>query len=154
MACVPLIELANRLCLPRLVQLVENHMVAEMQRIIDAGGEVTMECLTLLEPCQIHNADQLADWCLTYLSTNYNTICRKAPKLLKALHPENQAHMAHHRWPPVWYLKERDYYDKCVAERQKEEGVGKPLKRSRNNSGCLCFVGKKRSSSDSSYHAV
>ena len=53
MACVPLIELANRLCLPRLVQLVENHMVAEMQRIIDAGGEVTMECLTLLEPCQV-----------------------------------------------------------------------------------------------------
>jgi Rho-related BTB domain-containing protein 1/2 len=74
--------------------------------------------------------------------------------VLKALHPENQAHMAHHRWPPVWYLKERDYYDKCAAERQKEEGVGKPLKRSRNNSGCLCFVGKKRSSSDSSYHAV
>lgn len=52
-ACIPLIELANRLCLNRLVQLVESHMVNEMQKMIDAGGEVTMECLTLLEPCQV-----------------------------------------------------------------------------------------------------
>lgn len=52
-ACVPLVELANRLCLSRLVQLIESYMVTEMQRIIDAGGEVTMECLMLLEPCQV-----------------------------------------------------------------------------------------------------
>lgn len=52
-ACVPLVELANRLCLTRLVQLVESYMTVEMQRIIDTGGEVTMECLTLLEPCQV-----------------------------------------------------------------------------------------------------
>ena len=103
---------------------------------------------------QIHNADQLADWCLTYLSTNYNTLCRKAPKVLKNLHPENQAYLAHQRWPPVWYLKERDYYEKYVAERQKEEGSSKALKRSRNNSGCLCFAGKTRRSDDSTYHAV
>jgi len=154
LSCVSLIELANRLCLPRLVQLIESHIVNEMQRTISAGGEVTMECLTLLEPCQIHNAGQLADWCLAYLSTNYNNICRKAPKLLKALHSENQTHLAQHRWPPVWYLKERDFYDKYVAERKKEEGLGKPLKRSRNNSGCLCFVGKTRRGVDSSYHSV
>jgi Rho-related BTB domain-containing protein 1/2 len=75
--------------------------------------------------------------------------CRKAPKILKTLHSENQAHLAHHRWPPVWYLKERDFYDKYVAERKKEEGLSKPLKRSRNNSGCLCFVGKTRRGDDS-----
>ena len=103
---------------------------------------------------QIHNADQLADWCLAYLSTNYNNICRKAPKLLKALHSENQTHLAQHRWPPVWYLKERDFYDKYVAERKREEGLTKPLKRSRNNSGCLCFVGKTRRGIDSNYHSV
>lgn len=52
-SCVPLVELANRLCLTRLVQLVEHHMVTELQRIIESGGEVTMECLMLLEPCQV-----------------------------------------------------------------------------------------------------
>jgi len=52
-ACVPLVELANRLCLTRLVQLVEKYMASEMQKIIDPGGEVTMECLMLLEPCQV-----------------------------------------------------------------------------------------------------
>lgn len=53
LSCVSLIELANRLCLPRLVQLVESHIVNEMQRTISSGGEVTMECLTLIEPCQV-----------------------------------------------------------------------------------------------------
>lgn len=52
-ACVPLVELANRLCLNRLVQLVEHYMAGEMQRIVESGGEVTMECLMLLEPCQV-----------------------------------------------------------------------------------------------------
>lgn len=52
-ACVPLVELANRLCLPRLVQLVEHHIASEMQMIVESGGEVTMECLSLLEPCQV-----------------------------------------------------------------------------------------------------
>ena len=52
-SCVPLIELANRFCLTRLVQLVESYIVTEMQKIVDSGGEVTMECLAILEPCQV-----------------------------------------------------------------------------------------------------
>lgn len=47
--------------------------------------------------------------------------------------------------PFVWfvcrYLKDYDYYQKCVLEREREE---KPsLKRGRHNSGCLCFSGGK-----------
>jgi hypothetical protein len=39
------------------------------------------------------------------------------------------------------YLKDYDYYQKCVLEREREE---KPLlKRGRHNSGCLCFSGGK-----------
>jgi len=50
-----------------------------------------------------------------------------------------------HRLPLVWifcrYLKDYDYYQKCVLEREREE---KPsLKRGRHNSGCLCFSGGK-----------
>lgn len=42
------------------------------------------------------------------------------------------------------YLKDYDYYQKCLAERDKEN---KPsLKRSQNASGCLCFSGKSRRS--------
>jgi hypothetical protein len=47
------------------------------------------------------------------------------------------------------YLKDYDYYQKCVLEREKEERPPlKSLKRSRHNSGCLCFTGKSRRDSD------
>ena len=58
---------------------------------------------TLL-PSQMHNAQQLVDWCLTLLATNYNHVCNKYPKLLRSLHPENQAYLNRHRWPPVWQV--------------------------------------------------
>lgn len=55
----------------------------------------------------MHNADQLADWCLYHIAVNYNEICRKTPKLLRNLHPENQAYLNRNRWPPVWLV---DYH--------------------------------------------
>ena len=50
----------------------------------------------------MHNADQLSDWCLSYLAQSYNQICRKYPKVLRNLYPENQAWLNVHRWPPIW----------------------------------------------------
>ncbi|XP_067013129.1 rho-related BTB domain-containing protein 1 isoform X4 [Anabrus simplex] len=140
--CLDLLELGNRLCLPRLVTLVERRVVEELTRQCSTeGSDVVEHCLRLLEPCKLHNADQLADWCMNHLCTNYNKLCKMSPKLLRGLHPENQEYLSEHRWPPVWYLKDYDYYQKCATEREKEE---KPsLKRSRHNSGCLCFTGGK-----------
>lgn len=77
---------------------------------------------------------------MSYLCVNYNTICQISPKSLKALHPENQDYLREHRWPPVWYLKDFDYYQRCMAEINKE----KNLKRKRGSGiddGCLCFCG-------------
>lgn len=94
---------------------------------------------------QLHNAHQLADWCMNYLCVNYNKLCKMSPKSMRLLHPENQEYLNENRWPPIWYLKDYDYYQKCLAERDKEN---KPsLKRSQNSSsGCLCFSGKSRRS--------
>lgn len=40
------------------------------------------------------------------------------------------------------YLKDYDYYQKCLAEQDREN---KPtLKRNRNQSGCLCFSGSSK----------
>ncbi|KAG8185073.1 hypothetical protein JTE90_017085 [Oedothorax gibbosus] len=145
--CLDLLALANRLCLPRLVGLVEQKVIRDMIRMQDAGKDTTEHALKLLESCQMHNADQLADWCLYHIAVNYNEICRKTPKLLRNLHPENQAYLNRNRWPPVWYLKEYDYYERCVRERQWQEKPPKVFKRHRNNStssGCLCFSGRNR----------
>lgn len=71
-----------------------------------------------------------------------------SPRSVRLLHPENQEYLSEHRWPPVWYLKDYDYYQKCLAERDKEN---KPtLKRNQNNSGCLCFSGKSRKAAGTS----
>lgn len=136
--CLNLLELANRLCLPRLVNLVENRVIEDLDRISQNDGNEAVEiCLRLLEPCKLHNADQLADWCMNHLCVNYNKLCKMSPRSVRLLHPENQEYLNEHRWPPVWYLKDYDYYQKCLAEQDKES---KPnLKRNRNQSGCLCF---------------
>lgn len=93
---------------------------------------------------QLHNAHQLAEWCMSYLCVNYNLICKFSLKGLKALHQDNQEYLREHRWPPVWYLKDYDYYQRCLNELNKEL----KLKTSRRESpsddeGCLCFTGGK-----------
>ncbi|KAL7299662.1 hypothetical protein TKK_0007421 [Trichogramma kaykai] len=154
--CLNLLELANRLCLPRLVNLVEARVIEDLEKLAknetdnttrdpeDQGGSSNNEamdnCLRLLELCKLHNADQLADWCMNYLCVNYNRICRASPRSLKLLHPDNQEYLSEHRWPPVWYLKDYDYYQKCLAEQNRETKV--PVKRSSSaagKQGCLCF---------------
>ncbi|XP_022918311.1 rho-related BTB domain-containing protein 1 [Onthophagus taurus] len=136
--CVNLLELANRLCLPRLVALVEQRVIEDLERLPSA--EAIEHCLRLLEPVKLHNAHQLADWCMNNLCVNYNKLCKMSPRSLRLLHPDNQAYLVEHRWPPVWYLKDYDYYQKCLAERDREQ---KPTVK--NNSGCLCFTRKSES---------
>ncbi|KAK0183399.1 hypothetical protein PV327_001445 [Microctonus hyperodae] len=142
--CLNLLELANRLCLPRLVNLVESRVIEDLERLAQNDGNEGVEnCLRLLEPCKLHNADQLADWCMNHLCVNYNKLCKMSPRSVRLLHPDNQEYLNEHRWPPVWYLKDYDYYQKCFAEQDKE--IKPTLKRNRNQSGCLCFSGTNKS---------
>ncbi|KAJ8684185.1 hypothetical protein QAD02_019977 [Eretmocerus hayati] len=141
--CLNLLELANRLCLPRLVNLVERRVIEDLDKLSRGDSNEAVEnCLRLLEPCKLHNADQLADWCMNHLCVNYNKICKMSPRSLRLLHPENQEYLSENRWPPVWYLKDYDYYQKCMQEQDRER---KPsLKRSSStSSGCLCFPSNK-----------
>ncbi|KAL0129664.1 hypothetical protein PUN28_001734 [Cardiocondyla obscurior] len=146
--CLNLLELANRLCLQRLVNLVESRVIEDLERLSqNEGNDAVENCLRLLEPCKLHNADQLADWCMNHLCVNYNKLCKMSPRSVRLLHPENQEYLNEHRWPPVWYLKDYDYYQKCLAEQVREN---KPtLKRNRNQSGCLCFSGSSKTRRES-----
>ncbi|KAH8419534.1 hypothetical protein KR222_004889 [Zaprionus bogoriensis] len=166
--CLNLLELANRLCLPRLINLIECRVIEDLTIISQNETNETVDhCLKLLEPVkvcgplytvqifqatvqsfdfdsQLHNAHQLAEWCMSYLCVNYNVICKFSLKGLKALHQDNQEYLREHRWPPVWYLKDYDYYQRCVNELNKEL----KLKSSRrdfpsDDEGCLCFTGGK-----------
>uniref|UniRef100_A0A8C6TWS7 Rho-related BTB domain-containing protein 1 n=1 Tax=Neogobius melanostomus TaxID=47308 RepID=A0A8C6TWS7_9GOBI len=118
-----LIVLANRLCLPRLIALTEQHAVDELLQLAVKGVDIDGQVLAYLELAQFHNAKQLSVWCLHHICTNYNSICRKFPKDMKAMSPENQKHFEKQRWPPVWFLKEEDRYLRSQKEREREEEI-------------------------------
>ena len=73
-----------------------------MTELREEGVDLSEVSLAIFEECQIHSANQLSDWCMNYLAQNYNAICRKFPKVLRNLLPENQAALNLNRWPPVW----------------------------------------------------
>lgn len=49
--CVNLLELANRLCLPRLVNLVEKRVIEDLEHL--QATEAIEQCLRLLEPVKV-----------------------------------------------------------------------------------------------------
>ncbi|XP_016116275.1 rho-related BTB domain-containing protein 2-like [Sinocyclocheilus grahami] len=116
-----LIVLANRLCLPHLVALTELYTVKVLTEAAMMGADIDGDVLLYLDMAQFHCAHQLTDWCLHHICTNYNRVCRKFPRDMKAKSTENLEHFEKHRWPPVWYLKEEDHYQRARKEREKED---------------------------------
>ncbi|XP_066488651.1 rho-related BTB domain-containing protein 2-like [Tiliqua scincoides] len=116
-----LLVLTNRLCLTRLQALTEQYAVDELVHASLQQVEIDAQVILYLEMTQFHNAHQLAAWCLHYICTNYNSVCRRFPREMKSMSPENRAHFERHRWPPVWYLKEEDRYLRSQKERELEE---------------------------------
>ncbi|XP_035496900.1 rho-related BTB domain-containing protein 2-like isoform X1 [Scophthalmus maximus] len=121
-----LIVLANRLCLPHLVALTELYTVTVLTEAAMMGADIDGDVLVYLDMAQFHGAQQLTGWCLHHICTNYNSVCRKFPRDMKSKSTdysdaENQEYFEKHRWPPVWYLKEDDHYQRARKERDKED---------------------------------
>ncbi|CAL8247672.1 unnamed protein product [Merluccius merluccius] len=116
-----LIVLANRLCLPHLVALTELYTVTMLMEAAMMGADIDGDVLVYLDMAQFHCAQQLTGWCLHHICTNYNSVCRKFPRDMKAKSAENQEYFEKQRWPPVWYLKEDDHYQRARKERDKED---------------------------------
>jgi len=51
--CVALIELADRLCLPRLVSLVEDSVIQQMAQNFEEGEDNTEDALRIMQACQV-----------------------------------------------------------------------------------------------------
>ncbi|TRZ00644.1 hypothetical protein DNTS_027224 [Danionella cerebrum] len=84
-----LIVLANRLCLPHLVALTELHTVNVLKEASAAGSDIDGDVLLYLEMAQFHCANQLSEWCLHHICTNYNSVCRKFPRDMRTKSAEN-----------------------------------------------------------------
>ncbi|KAG9463284.1 hypothetical protein GDO78_022048 [Eleutherodactylus coqui] len=144
--CMELLILSNRLCLPHLQALTEQHAVDELLASYVQGADVDGQVLLYLDIAQFHNATQLTAWCLHYICTNYNAVCRKFPREMKYMSSDNKSHFERCRWPPVWYLKEEDRYLRCKKEREREE----EMIRKQHSKSKWCFWRPSSSPSSSS----
>jgi len=146
--CLMVLELANRLVLPRLITLIEQTVINQLRAEINTGVDVHLEALELLQPCQMYNASQLSNWCLKYIGHNYSEIFENYPKIMKSLSPDNQAILNLSRWPPNWYIKDYEIYERFVHSLATEkERNSQNLKRRRTNSGCMCFSSENQPTS-------
>ncbi|KAH3855821.1 rho-related BTB domain-containing protein 2-like [Dreissena polymorpha] len=149
--CLGIIEAANRFCIPRLVAMVEGAVVSDLTEADKEGEDIIEDVLRLLEPAQLHNASQLADWCKTYLCNQFLAIRQKYMKPFLKLSPENIRFIERNRWPPEWYLKEeKRYYEGMQTQAKSRQSKRKgQLKHQffgfdQSSSGCLCFCSNSK----------
>lgn len=141
--CMNLIEVANRLCLPRLVALAEEFVVQELSKMDEANADIMEEVFCILETAQLHNAVQLAKWCLHFLCVHFLDIFPQYSKFYKNLSLENQVYINSNRWPPQWYVKEMELFRRLVNSPSKKQQRQKQQQFSRwtrCTSSCLCFT--------------
>ena len=92
---------------------------------------------------EYHNAPQLSAWCLHFMCTNYNALCRSQGhrEMRNVLDKKTLDYLEENRWPPVWYLKEQDYYERTVRNLATEQHKKREeKKRRRMCSGCFWLV--------------
>ncbi|XP_077992388.1 rho-related BTB domain-containing protein 1-like [Glandiceps talaboti] len=119
--CLHLIELANFLCLPHLLAQAEENIIKEFQLALEKERDVQEDVINLLKVTKMHNANQLHQWCLTFVASNFIDIHQKYARHLHSINSGEAHYLQRHQWPPLWYLKEKDYYDKAKLERDKSE---------------------------------
>ncbi|CAL1530915.1 unnamed protein product [Lymnaea stagnalis] len=134
--CTMLIEVANRLCLPQLVNMVEASVVKEL--LTYDRDEMLQDAIMLIEPSELYNAEQLSKFCQYTLSVNFNEVISKHQKLFHQLPTEKQEQIEQMQWPPVWYLKEVEQFRNGshpppIYQQIISRDCNKKL-------GCLCFV--------------
>nr|XP_022308728.1 rho-related protein racA-like [Crassostrea virginica] len=107
---VGIMVLADEYCQRRLINLCELYITKEVDRNVTKRIEKSdIDVIGLLLTSQIHNAEQLSNWCLHFISSNY--IAFEKRKEFPLLTGSNKTHVEEHRWPPLSYLKEVEVYE-------------------------------------------
>ncbi|KAL9984001.1 hypothetical protein ACROYT_G006253 [Oculina patagonica] len=140
---IGVMALANFFCLPKLVALCEQLIVKELQ-VAMATDEMAVaeDIIGYLLDAQIHNATQLEAWCIHFIATHYNAVCRQCPKHVKNLDSATLKSIEKKRWPPPWYILEADWYEKATKELDEEkaaEKLRKSHKHIRHKRKCSCL---------------
>ena len=105
-----LLVLADRLGLPRLISLCELRLTKLVDRAVETSIEkADVDFVGLLRVAADHNAAQLVQWCLFFISSNYGPMSKVAN--FDQLSPEHRKHVEEHQWPPLKYLADVEKYE-------------------------------------------
>lgn len=74
----------------------------------------------LLTISQTHNANQLSDFCMHFLYTNYKLMKRRPE--WENLNDDNKKYLKDHQWPPKDYWKQVKEYEAAMAKFTSEKG--------------------------------
>ncbi|XP_066295877.1 rho-related protein racA-like [Branchiostoma lanceolatum] len=111
-----ILPLADQYGQTRLISMCELYTTKDVDRDTRESIEKSAtDVIGLLVLAQMHNAPQLASWCLHFISTNYTAISKRPEFSL--LQGENLEHVEEHRWPPVSYLKQVEEYEAMLKEK-------------------------------------
>lgn len=110
-----ILALANEYCVERLITLCELYVSKMVDKAIAEGIEkAEINVVGLLLDSQQHNANQLAQFCLHFISSNFQPM--KKRKEFSELTGDNLKHVEEHQWPPISYLKELEEYEKAIGK--------------------------------------
>ncbi|XP_076102479.1 rho-related BTB domain-containing protein 2-like [Mytilus galloprovincialis] len=140
--CLALIEVANRFCLPRFVKLIENAIVEQFLMWDDQKVSILEDVILLIEPSHLHNAYQLAAWCLEYVCQHYPEAWKYNKHYMQALSKDNLKFLEKNRWPPAWYVNEYELYNNAINEDSKKRLIQRQAqftRLQRCTTACLCF---------------
>jgi len=111
---VGIMLLADRFGISRLVTLCELYISKAVEKATTDGIEkADIDVIGLLLTAQQCNAKQLADFCLHFVSQNYQPMSKRCE--FKKLKGENLKYVEKNQWPPVEYLKKLEEYNKSVG---------------------------------------
>jgi len=117
---VGILMLADRYVLSRLVTLCELYISKAVEKATaETVSKAQIDVIDLLQTAQMHNAPQLAKFCLHFLCTNYQIMKNRAE--YKNLSSENRTHVEDNQWPPVSYLKQLEEYEKSTGKKRSDD---------------------------------
>ena len=67
---------------------------------------------------EMHNATHLKSWGEHYITVHYEEIIEHNRTALQLLPVKTARALEAHRWPPVWYLMENEWYKRTVGENE------------------------------------
>ncbi len=111
---ISVLQAANQYALPRLVSLCELYASKIVEVATQDGIEkAEFDIIGLLHLAQSNNANQLAAFCLHFISNNYQPMSKRPE--FASLTGKNLEYVEEHQWPPKSYLKALEEYETKIG---------------------------------------